>query len=107
SAAEPEVLQPSGTQPGDPRAAGATERASFSQTGRIAVEPVSQPGETGSGSVTSRALRYEPVVAGHCQHRLPHRLRWELLQCAVHFGAAGRGRPLNTDYGGDLPTRKP
>src|ERR1039458_8717799 len=79
----------------------------LSANGRITVEPVSQPGETGSGSVAGRALRYEPVVACHRQHRLPHRLRWELLQCAVHFDAASRGSPLHTDYGVDLPQGQP
>ena len=64
-AAQPEVLSPGGTQPGDPRVAGATERASFPQAGRIAVQSVSQPGETGSDSVTGRALRHESVDTGH------------------------------------------
>src|SRR5208283_2368944 len=107
SAAKPEVLQPAGTQPGHPRAAGATERASFPQAGRIAVEFVSQPGETSSGTVTSGTLRHEPVVAGHRQHRLPHCLRWELLQCSVHFGATSCGSALHADHGGDLPQGRP
>ena len=101
-AAPPEVLSPGGTQPGDPRVAGTTERASFPQAGRIAVQSVSQPGETGSDPVTGRALRHEPVDAGHRQHRLPHCLRWELLQRALHPGAAARGSPLHSDHGGDL-----
>src|SRR5882724_9877633 len=50
-AAPPEVLSPGGTQPGDPRVVGATERASFPQAGRIAIQSVSQPGETGSDPV--------------------------------------------------------
>ena len=53
-------------------------------------------------AVTGRALRHEPVVAGHRQHRLPHCLRWELLQRALHPGAAARGSPLHADHGGDL-----
>jgi serine/threonine protein kinase len=39
---------------------------------------------------------------GHRQHRLPHCLRWKLLQCAVHSGAAGRGSSLHPDHGRDL-----
>src|ERR1700691_3823627 len=65
SVAPPEILSPGGTQPGDSRVAGETERASFPQAGRIALQSVSQRGETGSGTVTGRALRHEPVGASH------------------------------------------
>jgi transposase len=77
-------------------------RPTFPQAGRIAVQSVSQPGETGSEPVTGRALRHERVEAGHRQHRLPHCLRWELLQCALYPGAATRGSPLHSDHSGDL-----
>ena len=57
-------------------------------------------------AVAGRALRHEPVVARHRQHRLSRRLRRQLLQRAVHPGAANRGSPLHPDHGRDLSQRQ-
>ena len=37
------------------------------------------------------------------EHRLPHRLRRQLLQRALHAGARTRGSPRDTNHRGDLP----
>src|SRR6267378_2438425 len=82
-AAPPEVLSPGGTQPGDPRVVGATKRATFPQAGRIPVQSVSQPGETGSDPVTGRAALITTSLSEECPFRCGfHALRRVLLRQA-------------------------
>src|SRR5258708_6783259 len=49
-----------------------------------------------------RAVRHEPVVLRPSQHRLPHRLRRQFLQRALHAGARTRGSSSDTDHHRDL-----
>jgi len=44
-----------------------------------------------------RAFRSQPVVPRPCEHRLPHRLRHELLQRPLQPGARAGGSALDTD----------
>ena len=52
--------------------------------------------------VACRTVRHEPVVLCASQHRLPHRLRRQLLQRALHAGARTRGSSSDTNHYRDL-----
>ena len=55
-----------------------------------------------SATVARRTVRHEPVVLRAREHRLPHRLRRQLLQRALHAGAGTAGSASHTDHRRDL-----
>ena len=84
---------------------GAVEPAAVPEARRIACQPVRFAGTQRTTTVAGRAFRHEPVVARPGEHRLPHRLRRQPVQCALHAGSRTGGSASDSHHRGDLPQR--
>ena len=106
-ATAPQVLLLAGTQPGDPGVAGRAESSVLSASGTDRGRACSAAWKTCSEPLPAERFDMSQWSRATRQHRLPHGLRWEPLQRALHFGARTRGSPLHADHGGDLPQGHP
>src|SRR5215469_5042043 len=75
----------------------------FKKAVRIASEYVRKRRACRHAAPASGTVRHESVVARTGEHRLPHRLRCQLLQCAVPSGSGTDRSSLYTHHGRDLP----
>ena len=102
-AASPAVFPAGRSEPRDPGTAGAVEPAAVPETRRIACQSVRLCRTQCTTTVADRAIRHEPVVAGPGEHRLPHRLRGQPVQCALYVGSRTGGSESDSHNCRDLP----
>src|SRR5208283_6207765 len=93
----PEVLSVGRSEPCDSRTARAAEPATVPEARGVACQCVRCGRTHRFAPVARRAVRHEPVVLRASQHRLPHRLRRQLLQRTLHAGARTRGSSSDPD----------
>ena len=81
------LLRLDGGECRDPATARTTQQQAVSQARRVTSIRVRHGGSTGAEALADGAVRSQPMVTREGQHRLPHRLRHELLQRALQPGA--------------------